>query len=202
MITQFFTVYQCTASNSRFLMLTETELLLLFPKYFYSHNQPVRSIQSSLNPEPLSWSAETLGFDWCPADDHIPLPPPLHIRHKGIPSLPIIVQRSLWFNSWNSFSLQQRSLSGLNWHASVDNRHLSLSSTPSRPRGSFCSVDYWADNYRFPLHCLGLRSRKSGARFEPQYKQAVKVRNTQCVSVSSAITAQKIRAGKLSRMWF
>lgn len=59
MITQSFTVYQCTASSSFLLMLTDTELLYLFT---WSHNQPLRGIRSALNPSPLSWPAGQRGL--------------------------------------------------------------------------------------------------------------------------------------------
>lgn len=112
-------------------------------KVFYLLSQPVKGIQSSLNPERLSRPAEKVWFDRCPADDHIPPLPPLHIQHKEIPSLPTFVQCSLWLNCRTSSSLQQTSLFDLNWHTSVDNRHLlqrftfSLSCPPLRPPGNF-----------------------------------------------------------------
>lgn len=81
----------------------------------YLQMKSLQSIQSNFNPLILC-----LRMLRRPADDHIPLPPPLHIQHKGIPS----VWLCLCFNPRNVSSVWQTSLFDLNWHARLDNRHL------------------------------------------------------------------------------
>lgn len=154
----------------------------------------MRSIQSSLNPKHLSWPAEPVGFDQCPADDHIPPPPPRHIQHKGIPSLPTVacdltLERAPVSNKdhcLTSVGMLVRT-TGICYKGS-------LSLCLVRPLGVF------ADNYRDSWYSLGHWPKKSGPRFEPQYKQAVKVCIAQCVSVSSVTKAEMIEIGNPSRM--
>lgn len=117
-----------------------TELLqffFVFSKVFFLLSQPARSIQSTLNPEPLSQLADKVWFDRCPADIYIQPLAPQQSQHKEIASLPTF----LWFRSPVCSSLKQRSLSDLKGHAAEDNRHLfqrstfSLSCLALSPRG-------------------------------------------------------------------
>lgn len=105
-----------------------TELLqfsFVFLTVFFLLSQPARSIQSSLNPEPLSQPADKVWFDRCPADIYIQPLAPLQSQHKEIASLPTF----LWFKSPVCSSLKQRSLSDLKRHAAENNRHLFQRST-------------------------------------------------------------------------
>lgn len=72
-----------------------TLLFCFFRKVFFLLSQPARSIQSSLNPEPLSQPADKVWFDRCPAAISIqPLAAP-QSQHKQTAPCPLLFDLSL-----------------------------------------------------------------------------------------------------------
>lgn len=124
---------------------TKTDLLL-FPRYFYSHNQPARSVQSSLYPEPLSWPAETVEFDRCPA---VLLTTTFHRRllytfnTRGFPLCPLLSSAACDLTlEIASVSNKGHCLTWIGMLVWTTGICLCLVHPLSPPWESFCSIEY------------------------------------------------------------